>query len=268
MEFLVLDLETVPKTETAHTWTPKIDKDGKEEFPPLHVHKICCIGYCILRDPNTVQLSDKFQPVEYNTLFDYSFQDSNKRNEKDALTAFSQIMDKMNDRFVLVTWNGRTFDLPVLVYRMFSYGLDIEWYYGDKEVNGRYGKRHIDVMDTFCNFGTFGGWGRAHLDSIAKLSGLPGKMEVTGDSVSKMHEAEQYDDIQEYCLTDVLQTALVFLRFGALAGKMDKKYASVVSDLILKKASEDSRKQVKELFMKTDMSKFFSFYKEDEDQPF
>ena len=188
--------------------------DGKEEFPPLHVHKICCIGYCILRYSNFVPASDTgkiVSVVEYNTLFDYSFQDPNKRNEKDALTAFYQIMNKMNDKFALVTWNGRTFDLPVLIYRMFAYGMDTEWYYGDKEINNRYGKRHVDVMEAFCNFGTFGGYGRTSLDSVAKLSGLPGKMDVTGDSVAKMHEAGKYDDIQEYCLTDVLQTALVFL---------------------------------------------------------
>ena len=75
MNFLVIDLETIPKTESAHTWTPKV-VDGKEEFPPIHAHKICCIGYCILRDINSGSENGKLgQNIEYNTLFDYSFDD-------------------------------------------------------------------------------------------------------------------------------------------------------------------------------------------------
>ena len=261
MEFLVIDLETVPKTETAHTWTPKKDKDGKDEFPPLHVHKICCIGYCTLGDPDSKKTLSAGEPItKYSALFDYSEKDG-PQDEKDILTMFMSIFNEMNQdgKFAVVTWNGRTFDLPVLIHRLFSYGMDTEWYYGDKEMNNRYGKRHIDVMEAFCNFGTFGGYGRTSMDSVAKLSGLPGKMDVTGDSVAQMHKDGRYEDIQEYCLTDVIQTALVFLRFCALSGKMNKDYARAVSNNLFDIVKQDKRNQIQQLYLKTDQTKFFSF---------
>ena len=250
MEYVVIDLETIPKTETASFWVPKMI-DGKEEFPPLHVHKICCIGYCILRD-NDMAIEKPI--VEYGSLFDYSLDQPNLENEKDIISNFYQMIDGM-DRFTLITWNGRTFDLPVLVHRMYSYGMDLAWYYRNKEISGRYGKQHIDLMDAFCNYGTFG-HGRAHLDSVAKLSGLPGKTDVKGDNVKLMHEQGKYEDIQTYCLTDVIQTALIFLRLSVLSGGMNDDVFVMKSKTLFNKCQNDSRGPIKNIFSNSDKKKF------------
>ncbi len=250
MEYVVIDLETVPKTETVSTWVPKL-VDGKEEFPPLHVHKICCIGYCILRDNPT----ESKPMVEYNSLFDYSFDNPKINNEEQIIQQYYDMVDQM-DRFTLVTWNGRTFDLPVLIHRMYSYGMDLDWYYRNKEIAGRYSKQHIDVMDVFCNYGTFG-HGRAHLDSIAKLSGLPGKGDVKGDNVKEMHEAGRYEEIQTYCITDVIQTAFIFLRFAALSGHLglDFQLCIKMMNSLLDKCHADPRAPINNLYHKSDLNK-------------
>jgi 3'-5' exonuclease len=52
------------------------------------------------------------------------------------------------------------------------------------------------------------------------LIGLPGKGDVNGSQVEGLYKAGQLATIQNYCLADVVQTALLFLRFRLLQGQL------------------------------------------------
>ena len=77
----------------------------------------------------------------------------------------------------LVTYNGRGFDLPLMEYAAFRFGICARDHYLARD---RY-RGPIDLMDWFSNFGGCRVDGGINL--LAKLLGLPGKMGVKGDQV-------------------------------------------------------------------------------------
>lgn len=112
----------------------------------------------------------------------------------------------------LVTYNGRGFDLPLMEYAAFRFGICARDHYLARD---RY-RGPIDLMDWFSNFGGCRVDGGINL--LAKLLGLPGKMGVKGDQVYSMYRAGQVRAINDYCLCDTLDTYFVFLRTRVLTG--------------------------------------------------
>ena len=71
------------------------------------------------------------------------------------------------------------------------------------------------------------------LDALARLIGLPGKVGVDGSQIEGLYNAGKVEVIQNYCLADVAQTALLFLRFRLLQGVLTPDaYRSAVGDLM------------------------------------
>lgn len=116
----------------------------------------------------------------------------------------------------LVTFNGRSFDLPLLELAAFRYGFPGRDYFarGRNRFNG-----DLDLMDWMTNYGASRGFAGG-LDLLAKLLGKPGKMEVTGDQVYEMYKAAKYQEINNYCMFDTLDTYFVFLRTRVLTGEV------------------------------------------------
>jgi 3'-5' exonuclease len=117
-------------------------------------------------------------------------------------------------RTKLVTFNGRSFDLPLLELAAFRYGFPARDYFarGRNRFNG-----DLDLMDWMTNFGACRGFAGG-LDLLAKMLGKPGKMDVSGDQVYEMYKAGRYQDINDYCMFDTLDTYFVFLRTRVLTG--------------------------------------------------
>ncbi|MEX1224910.1 MAG: 3'-5' exonuclease [Pirellulales bacterium] len=124
----------------------------------------------------------------------------------------------------LVSFNGRTFDLPLLELAAFRYGLDLsDWFRlqarsFDQPRNRFNLQSHIDLQELLTNFGAtrFNGG----LNLAASLLGKPGKMDVQGHMVQDMFEAGQLAEINNYCRCDVLDTYFVFLRSRVLLGEL------------------------------------------------
>jgi 3'-5' exonuclease len=117
-------------------------------------------------------------------------------------------------RTKLVTFNGRSFDLPLLELAAFRYGFPARDYFarGRNRFNG-----DLDLMDWMTNFGACRGFAGG-LDLLAKMLGKPGKMDVSGDQVYEMYRAGRYQEINDYCMFDTLDTYFVFLRTRILTG--------------------------------------------------
>jgi predicted PolB exonuclease-like 3'-5' exonuclease len=58
------------------------------------------------------------------------------------------------------------------------------------------------------------------LAHVAKLVGMPGKLDVDGSMVDGLYEQGRIEEIRTYCLHDVVQTAFVFLRVELLRGRL------------------------------------------------
>lgn len=124
----------------------------------------------------------------------------------------------------LVSFNGRSFDIPLLELAAFRYGVPVPDWYGQnlktrEQYRNRYNQNsHLDLQELLTNFGAsrfFGG-----LNLVAQLIGKPGKMDIDGNKVQELYESGQVAAINDYCRCDVLDTYFVFLRSAVLQGQL------------------------------------------------
>jgi predicted PolB exonuclease-like 3'-5' exonuclease len=161
-------------------------------------------------------------------------------SESELIARFWQIFESVQ---TLVTFNGRGFDLPVLEIQALKHGLSLGRYFGEAQSRNSYRSNryndafHIDLCDYLSNFGAV--YPRNSLNLLSKLIGLPGKYTIEGEDVEYLHRQGRHKEINQYCITDVLQTFLLFLRVELLRGKLKKEeYDSVVNS-----AREDLRQR-------------------------
>jgi hypothetical protein len=127
-------------------------------------------------------------------------------------------------RPTLVSFNGRTFDIPLLELAAFRYGLSAAGWFnlGGKsfeQPRGRYNvQSHLDLCEMLTNFGSTRFTGGLSL--AANILGKPGKMDVQGDMVQDMYDAGRLAEINDYCRCDVLDTYFIFLRSRVLVGQL------------------------------------------------
>ena len=71
------------------------------------------------------------------------------------------------------------------------------------------------------------------LDGAARIIGLPGKDGVDGSQVEGLFHAGQLEALRRYCLSDVAQTAFLFLRYRLVSGDLDRDgYRHAASGLL------------------------------------
>ncbi len=225
---LVFDIETVPdagfgrrlgftgddNAVGAQMLAARLEETGSS-FLPLEQHRVVAIS-TVLRSDDQLQVWSLGEAAS---------------GEDDLVRRFFGGLEKL--RPTLVTWNGSSFDLPVLHYRMLKHGIASPTYWDTGEDDrdfkwnnylNRYHARHVDLMDVLA---AYQGRGRASLEHVAFLLGLPGKLGMGGDQVFEYWTAGRIDEIRAYCETDVLNTYLVWLRFQLVRGRLRQdEYAS------------------------------------------
>jgi len=92
-----------------------------------------------------------------------------ERSEPDLIQAFAEKIGELKPQ--LITFNGHSFDLPVLRYRAMvnripAPGLQVRPYFH------RYTEDALDLCDVF---GSYSPGAKVKLDEICKIIGLPGK---------------------------------------------------------------------------------------------
>jgi 3'-5' exonuclease len=117
----------------------------------------------------------------------------------------------------LVTFNGRGFDMPLMEFAAFRQSLSLKDHLHSSR--NRFGGGTLDLQEFFSNYNACrlpGG-----LDVLAKMIGLPGKMDMAGDQVLELYRAGELQTINDYCLCDTLDTYFVFLRTRVLTGDLE-----------------------------------------------
>src|SRR5262249_7484850 len=108
------------------------------------------------------------------------------------------------------------FDLPLLELAAYRYGHAAIKYFHKR--GSRYNAHSLDLQEWFTNYGAFrlvGG-----LNVLAKMLGLPGKMDIAGDQVLQLYREGRLQDISDYCTFDTLDTYFIFLRSRLLLGEI------------------------------------------------
>lgn len=209
--YLVLDIETVP--DPALYVHPEVSGGLERPFPPLYVHRPIVLG--------VLWLDERYRFKKLGVV-------GEGKDEKAMLEDFSEFIER--HRPDIVTYNGRGFDLPVIALRSLRHGIPMSWYYQGR-LRHRYSEDgHLDLCDMLSDHGAARSMS---LDGVARLIGLPGKVGVDGSQVEGLWNAGRIDAIRDYCLADVAQTALLFLRFRLLQGALDGDgYRSAAAELM------------------------------------
>jgi 3'-5' exonuclease len=225
---LVFDIETVPD--------PALH-DGNS-FPKAPFHVVAAIAVL------EAEIETTSDGQEHYHLLDLRCGGQIDASEHDLVAGFFQHIQRLQPR--LVSFNGRSFDLPVLKYRAMKHGISARWFYGAANRYDNYSYRysdenHCDLFDALADFGASKG---VKLDDIARTCGLPGKFGVDGSMVAGMVADGRLAEVRDYCETDVLNTYLVYLRYRLLTGHLtrvthDEAVAQVIT-YIEAEASERS----------------------------
>lgn len=147
--------------------------------------------------------------------------DAPRFRTKEATAAF---WDDAHEASSLVSFNGRSFDLPVLELQAYTDGLELGWWFKRQGLPTYQQRRNrsfdgaYDLYDIYANFGAHHMVGG--LDAMAKRAGCPGKMGTSGDQVWEMHLAGKLAEIADYCQCDVLDTYWVLVRHELQLGRI------------------------------------------------
>lgn len=179
-------------------------------------------------------------------------------SEKELVKGFFNYMSEKRPR--LVSFNGRTFDIPVLKYRAMVHGIQAEYFHkaGDKwnSYNQRYSSDwHCDLLESLSDFGASA---RVKMNEVCAALNLPGKIGVDGSQVMSLYDSGKMQEIREYCETDVINTYLIYLRFVHHQGRITtESYNKSVEELLLECKKKAHLKKFKEEWEITCSGKFY-----------
>lgn len=198
----------LPDAEVAEVAFQKRRVQTGSDFLAPHLQRVVVIS-CVARDDEAIKIFTIGEP---------------ERDEKATISRFFDSIDRKTPQ--LVSWNGKGFDIPVLVHRGLIHGVRCArfWETGDEDqafrynnyVN-RYQTRHLDLMDQLAMFNNRN---FAPVDQMARLAGLPGKQGVGGAEVWPAYQRGELQAIRDYCEVDVVNTFILFLRFQVMRGLM------------------------------------------------
>jgi predicted PolB exonuclease-like 3'-5' exonuclease len=223
---LVFDIETIPDVEgLRRVWGLGAEVSDQavvdlvsqrrrqatgNDFMPPHFQRVVAIS-CVLRTADDIRVWSLGQPDDA---------------EPSIVSRFFDGIERYKPQ--LVSWNGSSFDLPVLHYRALIHGIPgcCYWDTGDNDRDfkfnnylSRFHSRHVDLMDVLAGYQNRA-W--APLDEMAHLCGLPGKIGMDGSQVYPAWLRGELAAIRAYCETDVANTYLLFLRYQLIRGALDR----------------------------------------------
>ena len=176
-----------------------------DKFPKHIFHRVICIGALVAHR----------EEGGHWTVDALGAPHVGERSEKELISSFVNSIATPSPQ--LVTFNGSSFDLPVLRYRAMVYGvaapgLSVRPYFN------RYAEDAIDLCDVLASFSS---QAKATPHELCRVMGLPGKPDgMTGAEVEKYYRDGHIREIADYCESDVLNTYRVWLRYELFRGRL------------------------------------------------
>ena len=249
MNTLVFDIETVPDVEFGRRLYDLGDLPDAEVAKAMGAKQKQARGTDFLPPPQqrVVAISVLLRSRDGLKLSSLGDEQS---PERELVQRFFEGLERYTP--TLVSWNGSGFDLPVLAYRALKHGVNAHryWEVGEADRDFRYNNylsryhwRHIDLMDVLSGYGASG---RASLETVAQLVGLPGKLGIGGAHVWAAYQRGELAAIRDYCEADVLNTYLIYLRFQLTRGELDPVSYRKEVEVVEEKLAQSERPHLKE----------------------
>jgi predicted PolB exonuclease-like 3'-5' exonuclease len=178
-----------------------------DKFPKHIYHSIICIGALLAhREDGGRWIVDALGAPHIG-----------ERPERELIASFVDKIAALTPQ--LVTFNGSSFDLPVLRYRAMVHGVAAPGL-AARPYFHRYTEDAVDLCDVLSSFSS---QAKATLHELCRVMGLPGKPDgMTGAEVEKYYRDGHIREIAEYCETDVLNTYRVWLRYELFRGRLSE----------------------------------------------
>jgi 3'-5' exonuclease len=208
---IVWDLETVPDLAgfaAANDLVGQSDAHIRaalgNKFPKHIYHTIVCIGALVAHRESDHWALDALGAPHVG-----------ERTEKQLIASFCDRIAELKPQ--LVTFNGNSFDLPILRYRAMIHGVSAPGLAARLYFN-RYTEDAVDLCDILSSFAPHT---KASLNELSKIMGLPGKPEgIDGAEVERYFLEGRIREIADYCETDVVNTYRVWLRYELFRGRL------------------------------------------------
>lgn len=193
-----------PKMTRGKCRPPKESVAPKDVFAPAYAHRVIVAGCLAMGtgEGDEMSLAAATAPTA--------------EDERGLLGWLAETLPNFD---TVVTWGGGRFDEAVLQLRSLHHGVPQPLSEG----------RMVDLKHVLSP-----SWRgeNLHLDTAAKLIGLPGKNGVDGSMVEAMADSDNFAAIASYCLHDVVQTAYLWLRTELLRGRASaERYRELVAAL-------------------------------------
>lgn len=150
--------------------------------------------------------------------------DQQKSDEKTILSSFLKSVGRRKPQ--LVGYNSSQADVPILVQRAIVHGLP-GFGFSDRPNKPWEGVDYFDARNSDYNLDLADAMGqfrdRPTLHQAATLSGIPGKLEVSGDSVAQMWLEGKLAEIVEYNEFDAFTTHLLWARIAHFSGLLSSE---------------------------------------------
>ncbi len=185
------------------------------EFAPAPLHKVVAVALCHW-DPKGGRVE-----LERLRLGGPSGTGGSLLSEADLLAVFWSVAAGQR----LVSYNGKRFDLPVLLYRSLPHALEVGWFLAERrppadQYRHPQSRHQLDLFDQLG-----GGLSPGKLGDLLQTIGLPGKIGPSGSDVESLWASGAGDAVGDYCLQDAAQTLLLGLRFLQVAGELSAEQA-------------------------------------------
>jgi 3'-5' exonuclease len=224
MNVIVWDIETIPDLRGFAAANGLIGKNDDvliealgDKFPKHIYHSIICIGALVAHREQGGYAVDALGAPHIG-----------ERSEKQLISTFADRIAELNPQ--LISFNGHGFDLPVLRYRAMINGVSAPGLSARAYFN-RYTDDAVDLCDILSSFSA---QGKASLNELSRIMGLPGKPDgIDGSEVFRYFREGRIKDIADYCETDIVNTYRVWLRYELFRGRLgESEYAASEESLL------------------------------------
>lgn len=204
----VLRTNEVAKIE----YVEKIKEEEKKFALSPMTGRVILVG--LMTDSETV--ASEIQAEKYmETGFSYRALGFGGENERELLIKTMEVLERIfrsQDYEFLVTYNGKRFDLPFLIYRSLIYNIDKPFSMPNitELLNPYNNVYHIDLFDNTVN---------GRLTEWSFICGDTNELDANGGDIFNMFEAGEYQKIIDKNKIDCFQTGLLCKRLRKWYGK-------------------------------------------------
>lgn len=184
---VVMDIETILDVEAV----ARAGFEPDDAFAPFPLHALACVSLLVIE-----------QDAMARPIYSIHSFSREQLSERGIIASVERVL---SDSFEVTTFNGRGFDVPVLMTRVALTGEYAPTIARLHAQSSRTAGLHIDLLDVVSGYGAAP---KICLNQLCSAFSIPCKLEAGGSDVASLVAAGEWRRLTNYCETDVVATYL------------------------------------------------------------